>query len=109
MLYRPKFHLKFSVLNEVQLTGLYFVATLLFLFSKFSSVDQIRFSLVYLPGLGSIEGEGAAGWVVFGFGLHAAGIAAMVGLRQAKAAQDFSSSCMTNEITRDNLKTVLNH
>lgn len=51
---------------------------------------------VYLPGLGSTDGEGATGWVVFGLGLHTAGITAVVGLCQAKAAQDFSTSCKTN-------------
>lgn len=50
---------------------------------------------IYLPGLGSTEAEGTAGGVVFGLGLHTAGIAAVVGLRQAKATQNFSSSCMT--------------
>lgn len=62
---------------------------------------------VYLPGLGSVDGKGTTGWVVFGLSLHAAGIAAMIGLCQAKAAQYFSTSYRTNENTRDNLETVL--
>lgn len=49
------------------------------------------------PGLGSADAEGATGWVVFGLSLHAAGIAAMVGLCQAKAAQDFSTSWWKHE------------
>lgn len=68
---------------------------------------RFLYASVYLPGLGSTDGEGTAGWVVFGLGFHAAGIAAVVGLRQAKAAQDFSTSCETN--TRDNLETALCH
>lgn len=69
--------------------------------------SQCFYLWVYLPGLGSTDGEGAAGRVVFGLGLHTAGIAAVVGLCQAEAAQDFSASCKTNENTRDNLETVL--
>lgn len=48
--------------------------------------------LFYLPGLGSADREGVTGWVVYRLGLHTAGIAAMVRLCQAEAAQDFSSS-----------------
>lgn len=50
-----------------------------------------------VPGLGSADGECIAGRVVSGPGLHAAGIAAVVGLCQAKAAQDFPSSCAQNK------------
>lgn len=62
---------------------------------------------IYLPGLGSTDGEGTTGRVVFGLGLHTAGIAAVVGLCQAKAAQDFSPSCTTNANMNDNLESVL--
>lgn len=60
-----------------------------------------------LPGLGSADGEGTTGRVVFGPGLHTAGITAVVGLRQAEAAQDLSSSCETNGNMKDNLETDL--
>lgn len=46
-----------------------------------------------VPGLGSADGERIIGRVVYGPGLHAAGIAAVVRFCQAKAAQDFPSSC----------------
>lgn len=62
---------------------------------------------VYLPGLGSADGKGTTGWVVFGLGRHTARIAAMIGLCQAKAAQDFSTSGRINENMRDNLENVL--
>ena len=65
------------------------------------------YASIYLPGLGSTDAEGSTGWVVFGLGLHAAGITAVVRLRQAKAAQDFSTSCETHENMTDDLKNVL--
>lgn len=59
-----------------------------------------------LPGFGSADSEGTTRGVVFGLGLHTAGIAAMVGLRQAKAAKDFTSSCTTDAKMSDNREHV---
>ena len=45
------------------------------------------------PCFGSADGVGAAGRVVFGAGLHAAGVAAMIGFCQTEAAENLSSGC----------------
>lgn len=55
-------------------------------FFTFTVVLNLRYIRVALdaPGLGAGEGEGAAGRVVLGFGLHAARVTAVVWLRQSK-------------------------
>lgn len=45
------------------------------------------------PGLGAGEGKGATGWVELSTRLHTAGVTAMVGFSQAKAAKDLAPSC----------------
>lgn len=59
------------------------------------------------PGLGSADGECITGRVVHGPGLHAAGIAAVVGFGQAKAAQDFPSSWKKKKVKRLNPDSML--
>lgn len=58
-----------------------------------------------VPGLGSADGECITGRVVYGPGLHAAGIAAVIWFCQAKAAQDFSSSCAGKKEEKESHKS----
>lgn len=60
-----------------------------------------------VPGLGSADGICITGRVVYGPGLHAAGIAAVVGFCQAKAAQDFPSSWKKKKVTSLNPDSIL--
>lgn len=72
-----------------------------------NSLSSIHHYPSTVPGLGSTDDKCITGRVVYSSGLHAAGITAMVGFCQAKAAQDFPSSWPANKVTSLNPESIL--